>query len=225
LLLPFSAVSLHAGDERRRNLALASLGAAVSLLLAVSSARTKIYWYAAPAVPLISLAAGVGVADAVRLIGARATGLGALAAAGVAVVLTIGAVQTLRHGLELSVQYPDRADRRIQYGPFMSHLWRAGETPALTVMDSTFWNRGAIEPIDRFYMRLYSPRWRTSVLPAGESPRVGQVVLTCDAKAIPWLETRYALALIAHDRACLMARVDPRAAPPLARSTLAGPAL
>lgn len=68
ILLPLTILPLLRQNPDRRNVALICLCSASSLLLAITTAATKAWWYAAPAVPLLSLAIGIGLADSLTLL-------------------------------------------------------------------------------------------------------------------------------------------------------------
>ncbi len=63
ILIPLAALPLLGRRNRRRSLVLVCLLSATALLIVISTAKTKFFWYAAPTIPLLSLAAAVGLAD------------------------------------------------------------------------------------------------------------------------------------------------------------------
>lgn len=71
LLLPLCVLPLMGRDPRRRALTIATLVIAATIIAILSGSRTKLYWYAAPAVPLLAIAAGIGVSDALQWVAVR----------------------------------------------------------------------------------------------------------------------------------------------------------
>jgi 4-amino-4-deoxy-L-arabinose transferase-like glycosyltransferase len=61
VLLPFAALTVFGADSQRRSLAALCLSCAVAILLVVTMAHTKLYWYLTPILPFSSIAAALGV--------------------------------------------------------------------------------------------------------------------------------------------------------------------
>jgi 4-amino-4-deoxy-L-arabinose transferase-like glycosyltransferase len=208
--LPLVLLPILGRDKRRRDLALLTLLSAAGLLAVISFARTKLYWYGAPAVPLLCICGGLGIADGVRRLRAFKPKLGtwALVAATVPCVVAMGA--RIDQSRMLIPPFRADLDRRIDYGPFLRKLHDSGETAPVLVLDPPRLREDDPErynPIVQFYQTLYKAKWRISVLPSGASPPSGARVITCYPDALAWLRSRRALTVIDRDKDCLLALV------------------
>jgi hypothetical protein len=66
-LLPLVAFTFGT-DRRRCSCAVLSLSSAAALLGIISISQTKLFWYAAPNLPLLAIAAALGISDGLRSI-------------------------------------------------------------------------------------------------------------------------------------------------------------
>jgi 4-amino-4-deoxy-L-arabinose transferase-like glycosyltransferase len=71
ILLPFAALTILGTDARRRSLVTLCLLYIATMLIILTSSQTKVYWYAAPIVPFLAIAAALGVSDGLDWIKAR----------------------------------------------------------------------------------------------------------------------------------------------------------
>ncbi len=131
------------GDRRRRSVALISLVTSVALFAVVTKSQTKFFWYIAPATPLLALATGLGISDALKWLRAHRQTLPILLRPGAAyAVLTgifsitvLGAVYYYQMGVERKLSGSNMAGR---YGPFLEQVRKSGVTKQLTVIDFGF---------------------------------------------------------------------------------------
>jgi 4-amino-4-deoxy-L-arabinose transferase-like glycosyltransferase len=210
VFLPFTLFTLFGRDGRRRDLALLTLAAAACLLIVLSLSRTKLAWYATPAIPLLAIAGALGASDGLRALACRHVRLGEATTAALSLGLAVAAAMAIWRNQDLIVRYPDRHDPRVLYGPFMTTLHDRGLTAPVTIIDTLHWNSPGVtnyEPIVDVYRSLYARDWKTR-LAAGQIPASGEVILTCSPRARAWLTARYALSFQAQSGSCLLARVN-----------------
>ena len=91
VLLAAGLAACFGPEARRRVLARACLVCAAVIFCVITASKSKLFWYAAPIVPLLATATAIGVSDlarwqAGRRIGAIAVGVLLLAAAGLVFV-------------------------------------------------------------------------------------------------------------------------------------------
>lgn len=225
LLLPLGLFALRARDEARE-LAIVALVAGASLFLVISSAQTKLTWYALPLVPLLSLPSALGASQALRRVQARNSRPMRIAAAAacVCLVVILPAGQAMR-SFSLPDHYrpghprPLGADQ-ILYGRAIAALRREGFTRPVAIVDSGFPNgpagASAYNPIVDFYLtwNAGSHQFRRVRPPQPLAP--GSTVLTCDPKSLAWLEATYAASAPASVEGCSLATVAGSAPSPLA---------
>jgi 4-amino-4-deoxy-L-arabinose transferase-like glycosyltransferase len=94
LFVSFAALTALATDARRRSLVMLCLSCAATILIVLSSAQTKIYWYVTPILPFLAIAAALGVSDGLGWIKARERSLPKLVRAR-PLALALGMVLTI----------------------------------------------------------------------------------------------------------------------------------
>jgi 4-amino-4-deoxy-L-arabinose transferase-like glycosyltransferase len=221
LFLPFAAMPIRGKDMRRRDLALLTLLSSAALLLVLSYSRTKIVWYATPAVPLLSICAAIGISDAVGWVRRTRPRLAIWALAAAAIPCAAGIGLTTGQGRALLHLAHAPHDPRTDYGHFLGELQRAGLTAPTIVMDPAVLKDGSppgYDPIARFYQTLYKDRWRIFLPPPGAALPSGLRVVTCYREELAWLRSRYAVRVDYRDEDCVLARAERRAIVPVQAS-------
>ncbi|WIM13515.1 glycosyltransferase family 39 protein [Enhydrobacter sp.] len=198
-------------DPRRRRLCLLMGLAALSWLVALSVARTKLYWYAAPIVPLLAVAIGISTSTWLR--GERSWPPSVVLRR-VAVGLPIlAALAASFWYLNLRPPSADSqyAPNQVWYGPFMAQVRAHHGLDGVVILDSGVPNNGGFSrynPIARFliedaerrgeYMRLQTT---TENLPTDVS------VLSCDPQMRQWLARHRSFTPVHADGRCVFGRL------------------
>jgi 4-amino-4-deoxy-L-arabinose transferase-like glycosyltransferase len=217
MLLPLVAVSIFRGERRRRDLALLCLAGCVSLLVVLTAASTKLFHYVIPAVPLLCLAAAIGVSDTLRMSatsnrarGRRlAIGVGALCAAGLGMTIFLSQALFAR-------SFPE-----IQDGAFLARLHGAGERAPVTVVDERLLALPGGGPPGRrysqiidFYARLYRADWPIAQSQMGWPLATPSLAITCTSTVFAWLGASYDLGVVRRGDGCVLVRLAaPRGRP------------
>ena len=225
LLLPLAGFSLASRDPRRHSASLLCLVSGAVVLLVISKAETKHYWYAAPMIPLQSIAGGMGCVDALRwwsrrephrlLPGCRSAEgalFGMLACALVLCVMRnqVWSVRGLRLG----------QNDQFWYGNFLNGLRDDHAAHRLTVLDDGLPNKSGFvnyNPMLQFYAAWEShDGMKVALGQAGAALAPGSAVATCDPTARAWLRRRGDLVVEHCDSACMFGRIagGPRGAGP-----------
>lgn len=209
VLLPTVAVSFLHADTERRNAVLISLSAAASLLLVITSASTKAWWYAAPLVPMLSLAIGIGLSDVVARVEMQRIRVrpGLFKA-----VLTIGFAAAVlmsfyreNVGIVTWAEHPDNA--QLWYGAFLAEMRDGGRLPANMLIvdggvanDTDFTN---YNPIADFY-RKDAVRYgeHIDIAPLTRSIAADTWVITCDPAVRQQLPAFYQYEVIRSSAQC-----------------------
>ena len=214
-LLPATALPLLGHDARRRGLVLASGLSGLALLLVLSAARSKLDWYATPAVPLFAAAAAVGASDLARWARRRAPGLGRLPSA--ALLAGLGAACVMAAGLNQTARTTSHGDLdgpQFGYAALFNHIEAARAATALTAVDEGFANAAgfpAYNPVLDFYARRETARGlpvQVRGSAAGLGP--GMAVASCDPWAEQALRDTYHFTLVLQMRGCVLIRLTGR---------------
>jgi len=224
MLLPLAAVPFFQPDRRRRSVALICLVTSGVLIAVLSSSETKVFWYIVPAVPLLALAAGIGLSDGLIWLRAREGTLptllrprfayGALAMIfGMALVAVIYYYQV---GVERKLANTYMGGR---YGPLLEQVRHARLTNRLVILDD-----GApkeivgdkpefahYSPEAYFYAGVETSRGMTAqVVVPGTALATGTWVATCDPRSDEWLSHSYRVSVILQpNRWCKLERTLP----------------
>ncbi|MEJ0015439.1 MAG: glycosyltransferase family 39 protein [Acetobacteraceae bacterium] len=171
-----------------RDSLLICLLAGASLLLAISSAGTKAYWYAAPLVPLLSLAGGVALASLAGTSGQGSARPGftvALLAACLGALTVVGqyhqfaGIVTAAGSLE---------NGQLWYGQALEQFRREGVSSPLVIVDGGVANDAGFAgytPVADFYRKYATLRGeQVEIASTGTPPAHGIRVLTCDPRLV-----------------------------------------
>ena len=206
--LPLALLTVFGRDPRRRDLALVTLGGAMSLLIVLSCSKTKLPWYVTPAIPLLSLTCALGASDALAWLRARSSresaACVAIALGGCAVLagLEVARDQDIAHA-----RWADR-DSRIFYGPVLTRLRAGGMTEPIVVFDQPGPPAAGpppYNPIVAFYATLYAGRWRIQEQGYARAMPPGTLAVTCDRATLDQLRSRFGVAVTGRDGACALA--------------------
>lgn len=217
VLLPLAVLPLFGAHRRRRDLTLVTLASGAVLLGVLSWSKTKLFWYETPAIPLFSIAAAIGVSDALHHLTARNPARGRRAAVVVAVLIVAGGAATVwaEYACYANPQWTDELPSQVRDGTFLAYLHGKGVNAPVTVVDDRFFkgtefsgappNRYYNQAVD-FYARLYGGQWRIDQLAPGEILRPPSMAVACSPAALAWITGRYSLAIVAHAHGCVLGR-------------------
>ena len=208
-------------DARRRSLVLASGLAAAALLAVLSTSRSKMEWYATPMVPLLSVTAALGLADALRWLQARWPRWAGAGRAAAAVLLAGGALCAL--DVSQTASGPTAGEfggAHLRYGEFLERLRsqqaRLRLGPTLTVLDGGFYNDAGFahyDPMLKFYAERSARRGLAiRVVDDVSGLAQGEAIASCDPEALSALRTSRRLTPLLTERGCVLATLG--AGPP-----------
>lgn len=217
LLLPVSAMVFFGADPRRRDLATITLASGAALLVVLSCSKTKLFWYETPAIPLFSIAATIGVSDALHYFATRDPARARRLAVGVVVLCAAAGAGTVwvACAFYTSQQWANGLASQVRDGSFLAHLHDRGLTPPVTVMDDRFLtgpdfggtpHRYYNQVVD-FYARLYRNHWRIDQLTPGQTVRPNTMVIACSPAPLAWVAARFRLSIMVHQDGCILGRV------------------
>jgi 4-amino-4-deoxy-L-arabinose transferase-like glycosyltransferase len=212
VLLPRGIVPLLRQHTDRRNIALICLCAAGSLLLVITSSATKTWWYAAPAVPLLSLAVGVGLTDARTPLQAprarqRIIDRPAFLKAPFGVLLGVALVASLYWQNVATIGFAERpTNAQWWYGAFLDELRPGGLPPRLFIVDDGVQNASGLanyNPIADFYRKDAERRGEViAIAPLDRKIAAGSWVITCDPTVKQDLPKAYHYTVYRSSRQC-----------------------
>ena len=211
-LLPLTILPLLRQNPDRRNVALICLCSASSVLLAITTAATKTWWYAAPVVPLLALAVGIGLADALTLLQTdrvkqRVSVRPGLIKATLAAVLGAALVITFYWEQIAIVGYAEQPiNAQWWYGAFLDELRMASLPPRLLVVDDGVQNTSNLtnyNPIADFYRKDAERRGEVvAIAPLDRKIEAGTWVVTCDPTVQQLLPQDYHYTVYRSNRQC-----------------------
>lgn len=200
--LPVSILALfQTGRPEGRSLFLTLMSAGLGFLLVISLAQTKLSWYAAPLLPLLSLIVGLGLAPVLRA-AARFFGSGTPYRRRLSLALLLLALggQPYFEILRSVYVFQDRAHawESRQYGPFLQGL--KGKYP-LTVAQ---WGYQA-------HIQFYVKALRAQGYQIGtRSPvelQVGNYAVVCEETPRAFLDELYQYRTLERYRECLLVEI------------------
>jgi len=224
ILLPLVALTVLRADSRRQSLATLCLVCAVSMLIVLTTSRTKIFWYATPVFPFLAIAAALGVTDGLRWIRAREPHLPKLFKArplqiAIGILLAIASAASLYRNQVMKQRTAEQAiNAQLWYGALFDKLQARGILSVI-VLDGDDYN-----PVLKFYAGIASTNGLRVTLPAlaydgskqlpsfrGKGAPVdfsallpaGKLVATCDPKLVPWLKYRDGFSLSGEVHSCV----------------------
>jgi 4-amino-4-deoxy-L-arabinose transferase-like glycosyltransferase len=217
LLLPLAGFSLAGGNPRRRSAVSFYLLCSAVLFLVITKAATKHYWYAAPMIPLLSIAGGIGTIDALAWLSQRVPRCfypGARAAtAALAALLACAALVCIVRNQVWSVRgLRTQQNDQFWYGDFLYRLRSDHAARQLTVFDGGMPNRSDFA--DYNPMLMFYAVWETqhgmpvTLRQPGAALAPGSDVATCDPAALGWLQSHDDLTILQRNDACAFGRVS-----------------
>lgn len=166
-------------DPARRRLCLLMLLTVASWLLLLTTARTKLYWYVVPTVPLLAIAVGVATTTLLRRSGTAMKSGTILRPLGFALLLIFW-YQNIREPREESPYAPDQ----VWYGPFLNDLRGHARLDGAAIVDGGLANGAGFanyNPVALFYTQDAARRGEHIRLAvAGTRFEPGTTVVTCD---------------------------------------------
>lgn len=216
ILLPLATLPLLAPDRRRRSLVLICVLSAGALLGVLMTAKTQLFWYAAPAIPLLSIAAALGVSDGMRWVASRERPLpgflriGRIRAA-LGALLSLGVLNCLYLNQVRFPRQARQADHAQFYGQFLKRLQTDNVGSGLVIVDSGVSNNAGFEaynPILKFYAEIAEEHGiSVSVVQPGFRLAFGTLTASCDAKSLAWLTNRYEFMVRHSDAWCAFGQI------------------
>lgn len=194
-------------DPRRRRLCLLTGLAAMSWLVALSVARTKLYWYVAPVVPLLAVAIGVSTATWLR--GERLVALRRVAVGLPILASLVGSFWylNLRPPSADSQYAPDQ----VWYGPFMAQVRARHALDGAVILDGGVPNNAGFvryNPIARFLIEDADRRGEhMRLLSTTENLPTDAPVLSCDPQMRQWLTQQRSFTPVYGDGRCVFGRL------------------
>ncbi len=210
LFLPLVALPLARTDGANRHAILLSLLVAAVLLIILSTAHTKAYWYAAPLVPLLSLAVGISLTQAFTLLRPIH---GAPQPVIRGDILKVVLIISLCFGLTRNFYFNQIGSVSLAQEPENAQYWYATivgqERPEIqdfVIVDHGFPNEAGFahyNPIAEFY-RKYAQVGR--IFAPGSRIDPGTLIITCDPQAKDWLTSAYGFVVRNHNQWCAIGR-------------------
>jgi 4-amino-4-deoxy-L-arabinose transferase-like glycosyltransferase len=214
LLSPTLLLTRRDPDPDRRRLCLLMTLTALSSLIALSCARTKIYWYVAPLVPLLAIAIGTATTSFLRRPGLEVSPWVVLRPIAVAMLLAFWC---------LNIHAPDGnsafASDRVQYGAFLKELRGQYQIDGATIIDDGMPNESGLRhynPIARFFVEDAGRRGdHIHMISSDEAPPKDVPIISCDPQIRDWLKSRSSFSLTYANSHCVIGRLLTSAAEPV----------
>jgi 4-amino-4-deoxy-L-arabinose transferase-like glycosyltransferase len=204
LLLPTLVAERRDTDPGRRRLCLLMLLTACSWLIVLSCAKTKLYWYIAPAVPLLAVAAGIATTTFLR----RREQPGRIVFRPVCFAL-------LLVFWYLNVRAPDptqvNASDQVRYGEFLRDV--RGELPAdgAVIIDQGLPNDAGFEhynPVALFHAEDADRHGsRIRIVAPGTPIANNATLISCDPPVREWLKQQQFFTALGGDSHCILGRL------------------
>jgi 4-amino-4-deoxy-L-arabinose transferase-like glycosyltransferase len=200
VLLPLVALTIIGADKRRCSLAALCLLSGASILAIITTAQTKMVHYAAPILPLLAIAAALGVSDALHWIKAHESQMPAplrvmplQIALGVVLMLTTAV--TLYRNQVVDLRWAQQASNgQLWYGALFEELQAQHNVAQLVVLDTGVEALAGDEALVKYnpVLKFYTEIARTkglvvSVAGFGSPIAAGELVATCDPTLVPLL--------------------------------------
>lgn len=206
LLLPTLLAARRDPDPARRHVCLLMILTAASWLLALSCARTKLYWYVAPALPLLAIAIGVATTTYLRKGQPPLPGRVVLRPIAVALLIAFWYLNIRAH----DAGSPYTADQ-VWYGPFLNEIRGEARLDGAFIVDHGLPNDAGFQnynPIAAFYAREAQTRGEhiRVVAPGAQIP-VEATLISCDPLVRDWLKSQSFFTAIRANTHCVMGRV------------------
>ena len=170
VLLPLATFTLLGVDARRRSLATLCVLCAATILLVLTAARSKIYWYATPIFPLLAIVAALGVSDGLCWIKVREPLLPKLfrvrsLKVALGILLAVVSAAPLYRNLVQPRVAEQTFNGQLWYGALLDKLRSRGDSSVI-VLDGGFEGAGNYNPVLQFYADIARKRGLRATLPA-----------------------------------------------------------
>jgi 4-amino-4-deoxy-L-arabinose transferase-like glycosyltransferase len=208
ILLLVALIPLWFGERRRRSAALICLFAAGFLFAVLTQSKTKNFWYAIPATPLIAVATGIGLSAGLAWLQSRRQTLPRIlhprvAYAALGIIFAIAAVTTVYYyqvGVERKLSVTNMEGR---YGPFLEEIRGRALTHRVVILDYGIGEVGPdagtppyYSPEADFYAKLENGRgMQVEVAVPGKTLEGATWIATCDPRSQAWVVARYEVAV------------------------------
>jgi 4-amino-4-deoxy-L-arabinose transferase-like glycosyltransferase len=210
LLSPTLLVMLWEADPKRRRLCLLTGLGALSCLAVISVARTNLYWYAAPIVPLAAVAIGVSTSTWLQGGGSWPKSIRLRRAmVGLPILLAFTAsfwFLNVRRPAADSLYYRDYREDQTWYGSFMAQLRDHHALDGIIILDGGVPNRAGFRhysPVPKFFIEVAERRGdHVRLLTTTANLPVNAFVLSCDPHMRQWLASQGSFVTILSDDHC-----------------------
>lgn len=174
ILFILTILTILEGNVRRRSMATLCLLCAATISLLLTMSQTKIYWYAAPILPFLAIAAALGVTDGLRWIKVREAHLPKLfharplqVALGIllAIVSAVSAASLSRNQIMNVREAEQSFDGQLWYGALFDELKARGNSSVI-VLDSGSGLNENYNPVLKFYAGIARMKGLRVRLPA-----------------------------------------------------------
>ncbi len=207
LLLPTLLALRHDHDRERRRLCLLMGVTASCWLIALSCARTKIYWYAAPSVPLLAIAIAAATTSFLRHPERPKPSR---------IVIRPIVVTLLIMFWYLNIRAPDATSAytadQVWYGPFMEQARARTSLDGTVIVDQGLPNDAGFQhynPVARFFVEDAARHGEHIRLIAPGEPLAGDAtIVTCDPRVTGWLQAQTFFSMLRSDAHCILGRVS-----------------
>jgi 4-amino-4-deoxy-L-arabinose transferase-like glycosyltransferase len=207
LLLPTLLAVRHDQNPARRQLCLLMTLTAVSWLITISCAESKCYWYVAPAVPLLAIAAGAGTTSFLRRQNPPLRSRVVLRPIMVAMLITFWF---------LNIHVPDAsrayAADQVWYGAFLDKIRPQVPLDNAVILDLGLHNDAGFQnynPVARFFAEDAGRRGEhIQIATPGTAIANDATVITCDPRVWTWLKSRSGFTAIQSDTRCVVGRMS-----------------
>jgi 4-amino-4-deoxy-L-arabinose transferase-like glycosyltransferase len=216
ILLPLVALTILGMNKRRCSFALLCLSCAGSILVILTTAQTKNFWYASSILPFLAIAAALGVSDGLRWIKAHKSQIPAPLRArplqiALGVVLAITSAVTLYRNQVVDLRWAQQASNgQLWYGALFEELRAQPKVAQLVVLDTGVEALAGAEPLVNYnpMLKFYTEIARTrglvvSVAPLGTPIDAGELVATCDPTLVPLLEQQQGFVVGGRPHSCV----------------------
>jgi 4-amino-4-deoxy-L-arabinose transferase-like glycosyltransferase len=152
LLSPTATLTLMSVNVRRRSLVLLCLVCAATILVVITAAQTKHFWYATPILPFLAIASALGVTDGLRWIKAREARLPKMVCArhlqaSVTILLAVVSAASIYYNQVIMVRTAE-INGQLWYGVLFDELQARGSS-LVTILDGGV--AGNYNPVLKFY--------------------------------------------------------------------------
>jgi 4-amino-4-deoxy-L-arabinose transferase-like glycosyltransferase len=209
-LIPMLLFVIRSHDRGRDRLCLLMMLTACSCLIVVTSASTKLYWYAAPALPLLAVSVSVATVAFVRHQSWKWAAAIVISPVAIAGMLTFWYLNVrISDVTNLHAAGPNAADQ-VWYGPFLEELRRDTRLYDVVIVDHGLYGGSESKhgnPVALFFAEDAGRRGEHIQIVAPDMPIAGEAtIVSCDSRVRDWLKAQAFFTVIRANARCIMGR-------------------